>query len=102
MQAAGSRTISELDGLRSTQYGAVRDEEFFKNVKGIEARTRTLAESIDRKNKTVAVKNLASGESEDVGYDKLVLATGASPVEPPIEGLGLELVFFIHVPPDAQ
>ena len=95
-------SIPELDGLRSTQYGVVRDEEFFDSVKGIKVRTGTLAESIDRKNKTVSVKNLATGETDAVGYDKLVLATGASPLKPPIEGLELNKVFFVHVPTDAQ
>jgi len=95
-------SIPELDGLRSTQYGVVRDEEFFDSVKGIKARTRTLAESIDRKNKTVKVKDLATGKTDAVSYDKLVLATGASPLKPPIGGLELSNVFFVHVPSDAQ
>ncbi|NQU08481.1 MAG: FAD-dependent oxidoreductase [Candidatus Abyssubacteria bacterium] len=94
-------SIPELDGLRSTQYGAVRDEEFFSIVKGIEARTRTVAESIDRENKTVTVRNIDSGATEDIAYDKLVLATGASPARPPIEGLDNDRVFCVHVPPDA-
>jgi NADPH-dependent 2,4-dienoyl-CoA reductase/sulfur reductase-like enzyme/rhodanese-related sulfurtransferase len=95
-------SIPELDGLRSTQYGAVRDEEFFDSVKGINARTHTLAESIDRKNKTVNVRDLATGKTDAVKYDKLVLATGATPLKPPVEGLDLEKVFFVHVPSDAQ
>jgi len=94
-------SIPELDGLRSTQYGAVRDEEFFGVVKGIEARTRTVAESIDRDNKAVMVRNLKDGATESISYDKLVIATGASPAKPPIEGLDNDCVFSVHVPPDA-
>jgi NADPH-dependent 2,4-dienoyl-CoA reductase/sulfur reductase-like enzyme/rhodanese-related sulfurtransferase len=95
-------SIPELDGLRKTQYGAIRDEEFFGAVKGIDARTRSVAESIDRKAKTVTVKNLQTGESEAIDYDTLVIATGASAAKPPIEGLEGDCVFFMHVPPDAE
>jgi len=95
-------SIPELDGLRSTQYGVVRDEEFFGSVKGINARTRTLVESIDRQNKTVKTRDLETDKTEDISYDKLVLATGATPIKPPIEGLELDRVFMVHVPPDAQ
>ncbi|MGM0510246.1 MAG: FAD-dependent oxidoreductase [Thermoplasmatota archaeon] len=45
---------------------------------------------IDRENKKV---NLKSGE--EVSYDKLVLATGANPIEPPIPGLDKENVFSV-------
>jgi NADPH-dependent 2,4-dienoyl-CoA reductase/sulfur reductase-like enzyme/rhodanese-related sulfurtransferase len=95
-------SIPELDGLRSTQYGVLRDEDFFRGVKGIESRTRTAAESIDRENKRVRIKNLETGATEDVAYDKLVLATGASAVKPPIEGLDLDRVFVVHIPDDAK
>jgi NADPH-dependent 2,4-dienoyl-CoA reductase/sulfur reductase-like enzyme len=45
---------------------------------------------IDRTAKTLTT---ASGES--VGYDKLILATGSTPVSPPIPGKELENVFFV-------
>ncbi|RJP18803.1 MAG: pyridine nucleotide-disulfide oxidoreductase [Candidatus Abyssobacteria bacterium SURF_5] len=93
--------IPEYDGLRKTQYGVVRDEQFFDSVKGIRVRTRTLAEAIDRKNKTVQIRNLQTESIEQLHYDKLVLATGASPARPPIEGLALDRVFFVHYPQDA-
>ncbi|MFA5309494.1 MAG: FAD-dependent oxidoreductase [Dehalococcoidales bacterium] len=47
------------------------------------------AEAIDRKNKTVRT---ADGE---VGYDKLILATGSSPVVLPIPGIDKENVFLV-------
>jgi NADH oxidase (H2O2-forming) len=40
------------------------------------------AVSIDRGNKTVNLK-----DSESVGYEKLILATGSSPLKPPIPGM---------------
>ena len=50
---------------------------------------RVLSEvtSISREVKTVSVKNLVTGEEYEVGYDKLVLSPGASPVVPPIPGV---------------
>lgn len=50
---------------------------------------RVLSEvtSISREVKTVSVKNLVTGEEYEVGYDKLILSPGASPVVPPIPGV---------------
>ena len=50
---------------------------------------RVLSEvtSIAREAKTVSVKNLVTGEEYEVGYDKLILSPGASPVVPPIPGV---------------
>ena len=50
---------------------------------------RVLSEvtSISREAKTVSVKNLVTGEEYEVGYDKLILSPGASPVVPPIPGV---------------
>ena len=50
---------------------------------------RVLSEvtSISRETKTVSVKNQVTGEEYEVGYDKLILSPGASPVVPPIPGV---------------
>jgi NADPH-dependent 2,4-dienoyl-CoA reductase/sulfur reductase-like enzyme len=47
------------------------------------------------------VRDLATDTVEEIAYDKLVLATGASPARPPIEGLELDRVFSVHYPQDA-
>ena len=87
-----SGEIQNLDHLRSTPYHPVRDPAFFQAMKGLNVRTRTRALAIDRAAKTLLVKDLNSGKEEKLPYDKLVLATGASPRMPPVEGKDLKNV----------
>ena len=87
-----SGEIQNLDDLRSTPYHTVRDTDFFRDMKGITVRTQTRALAIDRAAKTLLVKDVVSGKEEKLPYDKLVLATGASPRVPPIEGKDLKNV----------
>jgi len=49
-----------------------------------------IAESIDLEKKVV------HGKNEDISYDRLILATGSLPIEPPIKGATLHNVFAIH------
>lgn len=87
-----SGEIQNLDDLRSTPYHTVRDTEFFRDMKSITVRTQTRALAIDRAAKTLLVKDVVSGKEEKLPYDKLVLATGASPRVPPIDGKDLKNV----------
>jgi NADPH-dependent 2,4-dienoyl-CoA reductase/sulfur reductase-like enzyme/rhodanese-related sulfurtransferase len=84
-----SSDVQELEGLYSTFAHVVRDETYFKNVKGVTLRTRTEALAVNRKEKTLRVKHLPGGGEESLAYDNLVLATGAKPFIPPIPGVDL-------------
>ncbi len=53
----------------------------------LDVRVNSEVISINRANKSVKVKNLISGEINDVGYDKLVLSPGASAIVPPLPGI---------------
>ncbi|MCA9150264.1 MAG: FAD-dependent oxidoreductase [Planctomycetales bacterium] len=53
----------------------------------LDVRTRTEVVSIDRTERTVAVRNLESGEETTLAYDRLILAPGAVPLRPPIPGI---------------
>jgi NADPH-dependent 2,4-dienoyl-CoA reductase/sulfur reductase-like enzyme len=55
--------------------------------RGIDVRMRTEATAIDPERRTVAVRDLHSGEAAELGYDALLYAVGASPALPPIPGL---------------
>lgn len=88
-----SNVVKEYDELMSTPLGVVRDAQFFKNVKGFVALPRNRAEEIDRQRKVIKTVDLATGEKKEFPYDKLVLATGGSPVVPPFEGAGLKNIF---------
>ena len=94
-------SVSDINGLRTTQYGVLQDEAFFAAVKDITIRTGTSAESIDRTGCTLLVRDLESGRREEIPYDRLVLATGASPVPLPVSGADLKRVFSLRVPDDA-
>ncbi|MFO8011057.1 MAG: FAD-dependent oxidoreductase [Dehalococcoidia bacterium] len=75
-----SGDIEDADELRKTPYGVVRDADFFRAAKGLEVITRTAVEKIDRQAKKVICRSVASGETSEHPYDRLVIATGASPV----------------------
>lgn len=87
-----SGEVNNLDDLRATPYHTVRDPEFFRTMKGITVRNQTRAMAIDRASKTLLVRNVVTGEEEKLPYDKLVLATGATPRMPPVEGHDLKNV----------
>lgn len=81
--------VAELDALYSTSAHVPRDSSYFENVKGVNVKIRTEALSIDKKNKTVKIRDLDNKKEEDIKYDKLVIATGATPVIPPLPGVNL-------------
>ena len=88
-----SDVVKEHKELMSTPIGVIRDEVFFKNVKGVTVYTKTLAEEIDREKKVVKAVNTETGERREFPYDKLVLGVGGNPVVPPIEGANLNNIF---------
>ncbi|MFP3870541.1 MAG: FAD-dependent oxidoreductase [Syntrophobacteria bacterium] len=96
-----SGEVPDIKALLETPVGVKRDAVFFKKVKGFETLMETEALSIDREKKTVEVIDHRSGEKKNLAYDKLILATGAGPFMPPIEGMDLKGVARLYVPDDA-
>lgn len=75
-----SGDVESADKLRQTTYGLIRTPEFFLSTKDLKVITETRVEKIDRDNKKVICKSLQSDKASEYTYDKLVLATGSSPI----------------------
>lgn len=80
----------------------IRDTEYFKQQKGFTVLDSTEAKKINRDKKTVTVEDLRTGETGELSYDKLVLATGASPFVPRMEGTDLNGVYRLYNPQQAK
>ncbi|WP_457552061.1 FAD-dependent oxidoreductase, partial [Desulfobacula sp.] len=87
--------IADIEGLYSTSSHVVRDLEFFRTYKGVKMIPRVEAISINRKEKKLDVRYVVDGKKESLEYDKLVIATGATPFRPPIPGANLSMVFTV-------
>ena len=94
--------ITAFSDLIETPVGTPRDAVFFRKVKDIHVRVRTLASKIDRDKQIVAIIDLDTNAQQELPYDKLVLATGGTPILPPVPGIDLKLVFTLRSPHDAS
>ena len=73
-----------------------RDPEFFKKKYNIDIHISHEVLELDTSTKTIRVKNLSNNEIFEDHYDRLVLATGAVSVMPPIEGIHQNHVFALR------
>jgi NADPH-dependent 2,4-dienoyl-CoA reductase/sulfur reductase-like enzyme/rhodanese-related sulfurtransferase len=90
------KVIKERDDLLVTTAKALGDRY------NIDIRIYTEVISIDPKNKQVQAKNTITGETYKESYDKLILAPGAEPVRPPLDGIDLDTVFNLRNIPDSD
>src|SRR4030042_5285881 len=61
---------------------------------GIKVLRNRRIEEMDVKGRTISGRNLESNETFKDHFDRLVLATGAEPIRPKIEGIDLKNVFY--------
>ena len=80
--------VDDLDDLVTVTADEFRDE------RDVDLRTGAEVVDIDPDAQTVTVET--ASETYEQSYDDLLVATGASAIEPPFEGLDLEGVFTIH------
>ncbi len=68
----------------------------------LDVRVNTEVVRIDRAARRVHVRELETGREYDGAYDALVLSTGASPLKPPIPGIGAPNHFTVRNIPDVE
>lgn len=74
----------------------VATEDFLRRRFRLDVRTRHEVIAVDRSTKSVSVRDHARGQTYRQEYDKLILAPGAAPVIPPIEGREAAGVFTLR------
>ncbi|WSY13137.1 FAD-dependent oxidoreductase [Embleya sp. NBC_00896] len=70
--------------------------------RGIDLRMGTEAEGIDLDRREIAIRDLATGRADRVGFDQLVIATGAVPIRPPLPGIDAPGVYGVQTLDDAR
>ncbi len=76
--------------------------ELMRDRFNIDVRVENEVTSINRADKTVTVKNLATGAEYTESYDDLVIATGSSPLRPRIEGIESDKIRTLWTVPDTD
>ena len=79
----------------------VNTPEKFAAITGAKVKTETEAVAVRPEEHIVEARDLKTGETAEYRYDKLIVATGASPFVPPVPGLELKNVFVMRTPDDA-
>lgn len=75
---------------------ALQTPESLKALLNLDVQTLTEATAIDKVNKQVTVRRLNTGAEKTLSYDSLILAPGASPIVPPLEGIRDELIISLR------
>jgi NADPH-dependent 2,4-dienoyl-CoA reductase/sulfur reductase-like enzyme len=74
----------------------VYDSRFFKEKRDIDVLVQQEVTKIDPASKTVSTRNVTTGEERQYHYAKLLIATGARAVLPPIKNSGLNGIFTLR------
>jgi NADPH-dependent 2,4-dienoyl-CoA reductase/sulfur reductase-like enzyme/rhodanese-related sulfurtransferase len=80
----------------------VASPQLFRGHFKVDCRTGCEATGISAKDKTVQLKDVATGDVTTETYDKLVLSPGAPSIRPPLPGIDLPGIFPVRTVPDAR
>jgi NADPH-dependent 2,4-dienoyl-CoA reductase/sulfur reductase-like enzyme/rhodanese-related sulfurtransferase len=80
----------------------VANERVFREQFAVDCRTGCEAIGISPEDKTVQLRDVASGEVTTESYDTLVLSPGAPSIRPPLPGIDLPGIFPVRTVPDAR
>jgi NADPH-dependent 2,4-dienoyl-CoA reductase/sulfur reductase-like enzyme/rhodanese-related sulfurtransferase len=79
-----------------------RETDYFRDVFDMEVLTHTKAQSINTKAHSIDTIDLYTDNKKTIEYDKLVIATGSTPIVPDWPGKDLDGVFTLTGLPDAS
>jgi len=79
-----------------------RDVTSFKKISNVDVFINTRVDSIDRTSHKIDVTDTAGNRSYSLDYDKLVIATGANPVVPPLKGIEFKGIHVLKRVSDAD
>ncbi len=91
-----SGMVEERDRL------VARHPEEFRDRQNIDVRIHHEVVGIDTEARTVTVHDLKGGDEQSHAYDELLVATGASPIRPPVPGIDLPGVLGVQTLDDGQ
>jgi NADPH-dependent 2,4-dienoyl-CoA reductase/sulfur reductase-like enzyme/rhodanese-related sulfurtransferase len=80
----------------------VANERVFREQFAVDCRTGCEVVGISAQDKTVELRDVATGTITTESYDKLVLSPGARSVRPPFPGIDLPGIFEVRTVPDAR
>jgi NADPH-dependent 2,4-dienoyl-CoA reductase/sulfur reductase-like enzyme/peroxiredoxin family protein/TusA-related sulfurtransferase/rhodanese-related sulfurtransferase len=90
------------DVIQDREALLLQTPEKMKGRFNVDVRIKNEVTAIDRKNKTITIKKVDTGEVYNESYDTLVISTGSSPIRPALPGIDSEKVMTLWTIPDTD
>jgi NADPH-dependent 2,4-dienoyl-CoA reductase/sulfur reductase-like enzyme/rhodanese-related sulfurtransferase len=94
--------VDDISDLFKTSYGAIRNEEYFYDIKRVKVLTKTEVVRVRADKKEVVCKTAGSEDTFTLPYDSLIFATGSEAVKPKFPYVRSPLISSFHYPLDAE